>query len=459
MNNRSFVFNTPLFTILSTSACSPPDDPGGTQSIDGSTDTNPAPDTTSGPESDSDPSDDSTPDPECATVSDCSPGTLCEDGACVPCTAAVTASCPADHPTTPVCDPATGKCAGCTPADTSACPSDHPICLANECSPCTEHSHCPDSACNLLTGACLPTDRVYWIDSSVAESGDGSEAAPLATVEEAIGLIPAGGEGTVYLAGSFDQLESVTIAAHRTVALLGKTPGAGIYSTSWATLDIYESAVFVADVELRHSDYRAIECNYCTLIAQDVRVRSIDHEGVYQFGGKIRFERARLVGSGRSDVYIAKGQLAIVDSFVGGSVTGYPAMLVESGSFVDILYSTIGGGTVDSPAIECTGVYAVDLRNSIAVSRHAADEIDCPDITISNSALEQAIGGNLGLGSVNPAWFVDYELGDFHLGPLAPAALASAGAWAAGDPIVDIDGDPRPASESSPDYAGADIPE
>jgi hypothetical protein len=36
--------------------------------------------------------------------------------------------------------------------------------------------------------------------------------------------------------------------------------------------------------------------------------------------------------------------------------------------------------------------------------------------------------------------------------------IDTAAIWQTGDPTTDIDGDPRPSTDGSPDIAGADIP-
>ncbi len=70
-----------------------------------------------------------------------------------------------------------------------------------------------------------------------------------------------------------------------------------------------------------------------------------------------------------------------------------------------------------------------------------------------------AIPGNVELGPMaNTMWFVDYPNGNFHLTPNAPAALSTAATWQTGDPKTDIDGDLRPTTDGTADYAGADIP-
>jgi hypothetical protein len=55
------------------------------------------------------------------------------------------------------------------------------------------------------------------------------------------------------------------------------------------------------------------------------------------------------------------------------------------------------------------------------------------------------------------SWFANYNSGDLHLTPLSPELLDEAAHWKAGDPVVDIDGDPRNAVIDAPGGAGADV--
>jgi hypothetical protein len=63
--------------------------------------------------------------------------------------------------------------------DVSACESTTPVCDVAEgtCVACTRHEQCPQSACHLEEGSCLPTDRVWWVDGDAGgcATADGSE--------------------------------------------------------------------------------------------------------------------------------------------------------------------------------------------------------------------------------------------------------------------------------------------
>ena len=86
-------------------------------------------------------------------------------------------------------------------------------------------------------------------------------------------------------------------------------------------------------------------------------------------------------------------------------------------------------------------------------------ELLCTEAMVSNTASESAIdgSGNQTLGSVQAGWFTNYTQGNFSLAS-PPAVIGTTAVWELGDPLTDIDGDPRSAIDGIPDYAGADVP-
>src|SRR5690606_19524765 len=98
---------------------------------------------------------------------------FCADAQCVPCE---DASCPDG-----ACDPRPGRaCAACRPEAEPSCPETAPFCGADlECTDaCTRHEQCPESACDLGAGFCLPAaGTVAWVDGELepSESPGGPE--------------------------------------------------------------------------------------------------------------------------------------------------------------------------------------------------------------------------------------------------------------------------------------------
>jgi len=54
--------------------------------------------------------------------------------------------------------------------------------------------------------------------------------------------------------------------------------------------------------------------------------------------------------------------------------------------------------------------------------------------------------------------FAGFGTGDFSLTAMRPPAIDTTAQWNEGDPLTDIDGDPRPTTDGAADYAGADVP-
>jgi len=99
------------------------------------------------------------------------------------------------------------------------------------------------------------------------------------------------------------------------------------------------------------------------------------------------------------------------------------------------------------------------------MARTANDEIDCAGATTEYNAIEMALGGtNTMIPDVEASggwdsWFDAAETGNFHIAGAGLDVLAIGQAqWQDGDPVVDIDGDPRPKGGAAPDRPGADVP-
>jgi hypothetical protein len=182
--------------------------------------------------------------------------------------------------------------------------------------------------------------------------------------------------------------------------------------------------------------------------------------GITADGATLYLDRTQVVGNTGGGILLSNAAAGhIRNCFVRGA-DGFAAV-TSDGSTAEILYSTLVGVLDTSPALTCDA--GVEARNSIIVSRATGGDPDiaCP-AAITYSALELAYPGegNVQLGALTSGnqdtWFTSYMMGDFHLNN-PPAAVLTAAQWQAGDPLVDIDGEPRP-TEPGPDVAGADVP-
>jgi len=128
----------------------------------------------------------------------------------------------------------------------------------------------------------------------------------------------------------------------------------------------------------------------------------------------------------------------------GGDVD-VPAILVNGGN-LDATYTTILGGLGSARALECTSGSAT-VRNSIITTGGGSDALVCPGADIPGSVVEN---------TANPDWFENYNQGDASLTDAGETQFADFATWEDGDPPFDFEGDARPASDGSPDHAGAD---
>jgi hypothetical protein len=152
------------------------------------------------------------------------------------------------------------------------------------------------------------------------------------------------------------------------------------------------------------------------------------------------------------------GMLVLENSFVGGDQNDKNALDIADGA-ATLLYATLAGGFGSASSLLCDDGTNTTVRNSLLVARTGSDELTCPNVTVTDSALEMDVAGNISLGDMpGITWFMDYATGDFHLSGSHPAAIDTAATWQTGDPTTDIDGEPRPTTDGSPDFAGADVP-
>lgn len=327
-----------------------------------------------------------------------------------------------------------GACVACTAEEPEACTGTTPLCddASNTCVPCTAHEQCGEAACNLFTGACLPGDAVVHV-------GPLEEYTELGA---AIASFAEGAEGTIIVhQANYD--EAATVDGGRVLAFLangGALPRWILAGGGSPQLTVTGAAtVLMEGMQLSGN-------------ASDVGLR-VD-------GGLAWVERGRVVDNNGGGIVAENGaELVLRNSFVGGNGSG------GLGSFgidvtdadVRVLYTTVARNDEDTiDSIRCMGA-TVDVRNSIVVGRDAGS-IQCPGIVISNSAVDEAIDGNMNVGAAVLAWFVDGTAGNFHLTATGAMVFADIAQWQPGDPTTDIDGDPRPAMDGEPDFAGADVP-
>jgi hypothetical protein len=365
-----------------------------------------------------------------------------DQGTCVDCggTTDPNAACMSADPGMPVCSE--GACVQCSAQEPSACMGVTPICDegTNACVGCSEHAQCPNSACNLELGNCMDVANVVHVD------GDGGQmfsslgmALDLNAVPELTIVLHEKNNATPYT-------ESVLLDTGTYVAILaapGEEPvvtGTGgspsFAVTTGSTLYLHE----VSGSGTQNAG-RGLEVNGATAWVQRSKLVNNTGGGILVDGG---------------------GELVLENSFLGGLAADVSALEIAAGS-ATVVYSTIAASAVSTTAVECVDGLGSTIRNSIVVFNNGADpdggELMCPNVELVTNAFEGVFANNVSLGDMNPMWFVGFNSGDFSLNPLmAPAILATTATWESGDPATDIDGDARPTTPGTADYAGADIP-
>ncbi|NJK31745.1 MAG: hypothetical protein HC927_04610 [Deltaproteobacteria bacterium] len=311
----------------------------------------------------------------------------------------------------PVC--AEGECVECTEGKDYGCMGLTPVCDVEEleCVACVWHEECED-ACDMGEGSCFSEALA---DVFKAGTGFGFTSIQEA-VNEVAGL--SGKKGTVLvhdIGMATDFPENVVVPAGVKVAIVVAEGQAG--TPVWEGQDAPALTVEAGAV----------------VYLQGLKIANGTAEGVVVNGGEVWADRMEVVNNDGGGIVVdGGGELVLRNSFVGGNVTDANALHIEMGTAA-ITYTTLAGGAAASLALSCTAGDGVTVRNSLLVSRQAAMEVDCPNVTIETSALEMMLAGNTSLGEMaDLTWFMGYTLGDFHLAT-PPAALGTAATWQPGD--------------------------
>jgi hypothetical protein len=178
-------------------------------------------------------------------------------------------------------------------------------------------------------------------------------------------------------------------------------------------------------------------------------------------------DRSRIVQNSGGGVLAENGaELTLRNCFVTGAGNGISAVVLTDAN-ASILYSTMfSSAFAPTAALSCAGATNASMRNSIVVTEGGAlgNEIDCAGIDSTHSATEALLPGegNVSVGmfpdGTPEQWFSNVTIGDLGLQNDGLTLFADVALWTMGDPPNDIDSDPRPAVDGTPDFAGADVP-
>jgi hypothetical protein len=326
-----------------------------------------------------------------------------------------------------------GRCVACTPSNIGACEGTTPVCdgAVNECVGCGFHEQCPASACDIATGACFEEGCVVEVDGDGGADYSNIQAA---VADGCVVIVHELNGGDTYSQFEVDGVEVAILAADGEEPLVAGLAGNPSLSVTGGAVAYVQGLRFSGNT-----------------IAEGVSVN----------GANLYLDRSAVVNNTGGGIVLENDAMGdLRNSFVEGDAD-VVAMTVD-GSAAEILYTTLGG-QFDAPALTCTDPTEVTVRNSIVVSRATTTDIACPDATITYSATETLFAGtgNVAIGSFDmvdaTTWFANYNGGNFGLTAAGEGVFADIALWVVGDPPTDIDGDPRPTQDATPDVAGAEV--
>lgn len=402
---------------------------------------------------------------------------FCVDNECVACDGAAdpNTACATLDPALPVCATDTGACVVCTPESKELCNGNTPVCDAasNECAACSLHDDCPMSACDVESGACLQPEYTVWVDAlATCDVGDGTMGAPFCKIAQAFEKIAAEDASLGWTVrvkqGNYTETE-LPVPQGAKLAIVGDGGIAKIKTNVGATLQVQsDSKIYLGRLNLSsNADDTGLSCTGAHLFVQDVTF-NLNREGYV--GTDCNADLQRVVFykniSGAISLF-GSGITRLTNSFV--SVNGslaeamYGGIIVGQGHELHVLYSTLINNLSEAGArsLQCTDdAGAVTVRNSVIIAG-ALPSVACPVGVFEYSVLDEgAMEGDTNLAALMgdiAGWFEAQVGGVYRV--KADAPISALAVWKDGDPRTDYDGDPRPTTPDSPDFAGADRPE
>lgn len=374
----------------------------------------------------------------CDSPDDCASG-VCFETECVPCgdTPDPDVACSDSDSATPFCSADGSSCVACT---ASSCDGSTPACDPEAgCVACDEHSQCPDSACHLGgpdTGSCFDV-------ADVVEVSDTAE------FDAALDSITSGSQRAIHLlAGEYSTLIAVDLGEE--VALIGE-PGTTL--TGGATNLIYHNGgrLYLHRLEIDTGPNRAIAvASDAAIWIDDVTVANYN-TALNVFGGSAIVRRSQFRGTQfEGGLVVINEGASLVATNSGFGPQGNPAL--STAGELDLRYVTIAGNT---QGVECFPQASGQIRNSILVNPGTTN-VGCGGNLNYIDNASDAFSFGEDVGAYDTAWFTISSGSTFFLSASGQAVFEDIADWDEGDPLVDIEGDPRPTKVRG--YPGVDEP-
>ena len=415
---------------------------------------------------------------ECVVRADCEdPATpFCVADECVGCdqTDAPSTACAGLSEDTPVC--AGGACVECSADDHVLCQGNTPVCGAdNSCTACTVHSDCPDTACDLQSGACFGPEYVLHVDRTATCDGDGSMATPFCKIaiafQKMIGSGNVAAGWTVKIKSGNYVEEPLVVPDAALVVLSGwdGVPKIRAQGDTDVTLTIANDAtVYIDHIAFNSNDSdNGIECTNATVWIDESRIAANTNQGYQSTDCDTTIRRTVIYDNdGGGLASYGPGHTYLINSYVSGNGTqnfgDYAGIRSAQGNEMHILYTTVANNLSETGprSLHCTADAGVaEIRNSVLIAFGGMASIDCPMGVFRHSALdEEVLDGmdNIAVTVMDIMNFFNPPAMNGIYTAKADTPLATLGLWMEGDPLIDYDGTPR--GTDAPDYAGADKP-
>lgn len=390
-------------------------------------------------------------DADCESTDDCNDGLVCLDGACGLCTQADDGDsvCVEGYPQRPLCGE-DGRCVACL-AD--SCSGATPVCDPSQgCVACTEHAHCPDSACHLGgpdAGSCFDTADVIEVQAPGAfaellgEIGPGQDrvlilgaATYTFPVEPGFSVFDIDGEREVAFVGNGSTVLEGSVGANAT--FFNATDDA--------------SQVYLAGLEwngtIQSGDIPVLWVGP----GAELWVDDSTARGTLQLGGgDAHVRRSNLFDGAGTPVGEPDASVPGVGSLYLENASVEPGLeRISINGLLDIRYSTI---VVDGDFVcgdETDGI----VRNSVVLTGGSISEA-CEGAAWSGSAVNTP-GFGTSVPPFDAGWFAPSTAVRFRLSPQGAEVFGELAQWEDGDPRLDAEGDERPLE--GPSAAGVDEP-
>lgn len=217
-------------------------------------------------------------------------GLLCYEGRCVPCRPTTDPLLATRHEG---CSDDAPNCVGDTCVAQCLLPED---CDSAACDPA--ESACAPQGCELLTGLCGTSERIYYVSSLALEDGDGSRESPFNTIERALQEIPSRASandavGVILLAPGAMYAESIAFGG-KSVIVRPWGPGPTPVISPRGTMPVFtllndessEPGVLYLDhVRVQHPDGPVALLNSSTRFFSDGSEFLDNAEGIQSDGG------------------------------------------------------------------------------------------------------------------------------------------------------------------------------